>query len=441
MNEEDRLDARQGGAATSSSATWDRTTASACSRSPTSCASWSRSRRSPRTARALQSAVSGLFADGGTAFYEASVQAFQTVRDLRDRERINAVVLLTDGEDTDSSIGFEDALRRAAGPGRLARPGAPVHDRLQRRARPRRAASSTSCARPPAASATRARRATSRPCTAPSRPSSRTEACARPDKRPYSRGEFNRALIVNALLDPFNVGVLAVDADRSGSCSGCCRCSARSAPSLYLGAAPRAPTSTRTSPTRCSRASAGSAASALERAPAAAGREAPHARRSPGWSPRRACASSASARRSTSADLPYDEVADEVDRFVAAMEDDRPARAAARRRARRHAAGRRRGAPGRRSRAHPDKRELAERPDDPAADAAPHAGASCSASSPRWSGSSSSWTPSAASSSPCPPPTGAASRQQLAAEVRGAARADGRGRRRHGGRRYEGGPG
>ena len=31
-----------------------------------------------------------------------------------------------------------------------------------------------------------------------------------PERRPYSRGEYNRALIVNALLDPFNVVLLAV---------------------------------------------------------------------------------------------------------------------------------------------------------------------------------------------------------------------------------------
>jgi Ca-activated chloride channel homolog len=65
----------------------------------------------------LKSAVSSLFADGGTAFYEASVQAFQTVRDLKDRERINAVVLLTDGQDTDSSISFQDALAALRGQG------------------------------------------------------------------------------------------------------------------------------------------------------------------------------------------------------------------------------------------------------------------------------------------------------------------------------------
>jgi Ca-activated chloride channel family protein len=58
----------------------------------------------------LKQRVAGLFPEGGTAFYEAAVEGFETVRRLHDSERINAVVLLTDGEDTDSSITFEDAL-------------------------------------------------------------------------------------------------------------------------------------------------------------------------------------------------------------------------------------------------------------------------------------------------------------------------------------------
>jgi Ca-activated chloride channel family protein len=65
----------------------------------------------------LSSTVSGLFADGGTALYEATVQGFRTVRALKDAERINAVVLLTDGEDTDSSIAFDDALNALNGQG------------------------------------------------------------------------------------------------------------------------------------------------------------------------------------------------------------------------------------------------------------------------------------------------------------------------------------
>jgi Ca-activated chloride channel family protein len=58
----------------------------------------------------LRSTVDGLVADGGTAVFDATIRAHQAVRRLRDRERINAVVVLTDGEDTDSQAGAEDAV-------------------------------------------------------------------------------------------------------------------------------------------------------------------------------------------------------------------------------------------------------------------------------------------------------------------------------------------
>jgi Ca-activated chloride channel family protein len=51
----------------------------------------------------LQGLVSGLVADGGTAIYDATDQGVAQVAKLADTSRINAVVLLTDGEDTDSS--------------------------------------------------------------------------------------------------------------------------------------------------------------------------------------------------------------------------------------------------------------------------------------------------------------------------------------------------
>jgi Ca-activated chloride channel homolog len=60
--------------------------------------------------KGLRRSVRGLIADGGTAFYDAAVQGFNAVRNLDDTERINAVVLLTDGEDTDSGRSFEQAL-------------------------------------------------------------------------------------------------------------------------------------------------------------------------------------------------------------------------------------------------------------------------------------------------------------------------------------------
>lgn len=56
----------------------------------------------------LASRVNGLVADGGTAFFDATADGFQRVRKLADRNRINAVVLLTDGEDTDSNRNADD---------------------------------------------------------------------------------------------------------------------------------------------------------------------------------------------------------------------------------------------------------------------------------------------------------------------------------------------
>jgi Ca-activated chloride channel homolog len=52
----------------------------------------------------LEETVEGLFAEGGTAVYDATIDAFRAMEKLADRDdRINAVVVLTDGEDTDSS--------------------------------------------------------------------------------------------------------------------------------------------------------------------------------------------------------------------------------------------------------------------------------------------------------------------------------------------------
>jgi len=52
----------------------------------------------------LEETVQGLIAEGGTAVYDATAEAFRQMGELADRnDRINAVVVLTDGEDTDSS--------------------------------------------------------------------------------------------------------------------------------------------------------------------------------------------------------------------------------------------------------------------------------------------------------------------------------------------------
>ncbi len=65
----------------------------------------------------LRSAVANLIADGGTAFYDAAVRGFDAVRALKDRDRINAVVLLTDGDDTDSGYTYAEALKQLGSQG------------------------------------------------------------------------------------------------------------------------------------------------------------------------------------------------------------------------------------------------------------------------------------------------------------------------------------
>jgi Ca-activated chloride channel family protein len=61
--------------------------------------------------------VDRLIADGGTAVYDATAQAIDEVRKLNDKERINAVVVLTDGEDTDSNLNADEVVRRAGAQG------------------------------------------------------------------------------------------------------------------------------------------------------------------------------------------------------------------------------------------------------------------------------------------------------------------------------------
>jgi Ca-activated chloride channel homolog len=62
--------------------------------------------------RRLQGTIRDLIADGGTAFHDATAEGVETVKRLNDKERINAVVMLTDGEDTDSSLSIDDVVRR-----------------------------------------------------------------------------------------------------------------------------------------------------------------------------------------------------------------------------------------------------------------------------------------------------------------------------------------
>jgi Ca-activated chloride channel family protein len=59
----------------------------------------------------LRQTVQNLIADGGTAVYDATIEGFRSVRSGAAPGRINAVVVLTDGEDTDSGASAEDVVQ------------------------------------------------------------------------------------------------------------------------------------------------------------------------------------------------------------------------------------------------------------------------------------------------------------------------------------------
>jgi Ca-activated chloride channel family protein len=69
----------------------------------------------------LREVVRNVVADGGTRIYDVTSAAVAQVAQLADTSRINAVVLLTDGEDTDSSSTADDVLRGLAAQGDSAR--------------------------------------------------------------------------------------------------------------------------------------------------------------------------------------------------------------------------------------------------------------------------------------------------------------------------------
>jgi Ca-activated chloride channel homolog len=64
-----------------------------------------------RNEKQLRTTVDNLIADGGTAIYDATINGFEQVRGQASPERITAVVLLTDGEDTDSAASAEEAVQ------------------------------------------------------------------------------------------------------------------------------------------------------------------------------------------------------------------------------------------------------------------------------------------------------------------------------------------
>ncbi|MFL5865663.1 MAG: VWA domain-containing protein, partial [Thermoleophilaceae bacterium] len=67
--------------------------------------------------RLLESDTGQLIADGGTSVFDATIDGFDRVRALRDKTHINAVVVLTDGEDTDSSATADDVVAHVRGQG------------------------------------------------------------------------------------------------------------------------------------------------------------------------------------------------------------------------------------------------------------------------------------------------------------------------------------
>jgi Ca-activated chloride channel family protein len=58
----------------------------------------------------IRDTVRNLIADGGTAVWDATAEGFEQVRADADPDRISAVVVLTDGEDTDSSRSVEEVV-------------------------------------------------------------------------------------------------------------------------------------------------------------------------------------------------------------------------------------------------------------------------------------------------------------------------------------------
>jgi Ca-activated chloride channel family protein len=63
----------------------------------------------------LQQVVDGLIADGETRLFDATAAGVETVRKLVDSSRINAVVVLTDGVDTNSARPANEVLSEIAG--------------------------------------------------------------------------------------------------------------------------------------------------------------------------------------------------------------------------------------------------------------------------------------------------------------------------------------
>lgn len=59
----------------------------------------------------LEAQISGLVAEGGTALYDGTIQVVNFMNALEDEDRIRAVILLSDGEDTESAMTLDQAIQ------------------------------------------------------------------------------------------------------------------------------------------------------------------------------------------------------------------------------------------------------------------------------------------------------------------------------------------
>jgi uncharacterized coiled-coil protein SlyX len=138
------------------------------------------------------------------------------------------------------------------------------------------------------------------------------------ERKPYTRGEFNRALVLNALLDPFNVVLLAAVLI-AGILLGLTGILGPAAVVLYLAGATR----TYFDEDVANRVLARERGERREHLQSGR-RKLDEKRLTPGIARLVREARQREERIRTAiaeAELPYDEVADEVDRFVSAMED------------------------------------------------------------------------------------------------------------------------
>jgi Ca-activated chloride channel family protein len=65
---------------------------------------------------ALEAAVDSLWAEGDTALLDGVYEAYVRLQQLGDKERINAIVVMTDGRENYSTISFNQLMREMRNP-------------------------------------------------------------------------------------------------------------------------------------------------------------------------------------------------------------------------------------------------------------------------------------------------------------------------------------